>query len=174
MKYASNNQIVPVEQIPSSVQDCPTDNLVELYNICMTMQKVCDENNGIGLSAVQLGIPYKLFVIKKKDATFFEGAYGWFVNCEYAPTKKAKRIDSIEGCLSIKDSSGELRFFELKRYDEVRLTGKLLQVKEPANLALVDIDCVLDGQQQSVAFQHEIDHHHMILISQLGNEVILW
>lgn len=164
------NKIVPVEQIPTPSVACPINNLTEIYKLCMEMQEICDQNEGVGLSAVQLGNPYRLFVIKKSEQSFFTNSFGWFLNCEYIPTFKANRISSMEGCLSLKDKLGKLRFFNLNRYDEVKVTGQMLT----EDLNIINVNEILSVKKQGIVFQHEIDHQNGILISQLGKETLIW
>ena len=79
--------------------------------------------------------------------------------------------DSIEGCLSLKNKEGSLRFFKVKRYKKVRVTGKMLLTDK--DLKLIDLDKELDGLMGTV-YQHEIDHHRGILISDIGEELHLY
>lgn len=156
--------IVPVDDIPRG-EPCPTDDLVSLYNTCLKLEELCAQEHGMGLSAVQVGIPWQLFVICAPDKT-----YRYFLNCEYRSLKD-KRSSSLEGCLSLRDEEGNLRYFEVSRYDEIRLSGKEL-VTEP-ELKVVDVRLEADDFY-SILYQHEIDHQNGILISDIGKEYSLW
>jgi|SRR6516162_6087345 peptide deformylase len=158
--------IVPVEQIPpaSQVGAVPAS-LIEIYKTCLLMEEVCTNNNGIGLSAVQVGIPWRLFVVRGDDNT-----YEYFVDCEYEPDGEEK-IKSVEGCLSLRAKDGSLRYWQLERFKKIRMKGKRLKAKPKLELANVDFS--EDDPVYSVVYQHEIDHHRGILISDIGQEVEL-
>tara|TARA_Y100000034_G_C6730075_1_gene323370 strand:+ start:238 stop:747 length:510 start_codon:yes stop_codon:yes gene_type:complete len=167
--------IVEVSQIPSvdQVVDVPMDNPAAVYNVCQEMREICDRENGIGLSAVQVGTPWRLFLVKGDGTCPLvpEGQYGYFANTEYKATSE-EQVVSLEGCLSIRSQDGQLRSFQLNRHKQIRLTGfKFIE----NNLSFEKFeDVLLNVNQQSVVFEHEIDHHRGVLISDIGKEVFVW
>lgn len=152
--------IVPLEEIPSKdkISDVPLDKIDEICHICEEMQKICIEHDGIGLSAVQVGIPWKLYVVKLRSGKFLQ-----MVNCEYEPISE-NRMPSIEGCLSIKGKR-----YLVPRYTEIAVIGKVLEDKKAVDFFQkfdrFNIYCVVH--------QHEIDHLSAILISDIGKEVYI-
>lgn len=155
--------IVPVPEIPLAT-DVPAENLFKVYDICKQLQALCEQEGGVGIAAVQAGIPWKLFLVKFADSTF-----GYFVNCEYKPIGEDK-ILHIEGCLSLRTSKGKLRTFEVERYRNIEVSGHQL-VQEENDLVLKPLaDYFVDGFYAAV-FQHEIQHQQNILISDIGKEV---
>lgn len=153
--------IVPVKDIPLA-EDTPTDNLLDVFRVITQMEKICIDNKGIGLSAVQVGIPWKLFIVQRDDK------FEYFLNCEYSGLgEKAK---SIEGCLSLRNEQGNYRRFELERFPLALIKGKQLKVSSSPSLILEDIS-VLEKDIMAVVFQHEIDHQSGILISNIGKEL---
>jgi peptide deformylase len=152
--------IVSVEDIPLAVET-PVDDLFNLFRVITAMEQICTIQDGIGLSAVQVGIPWKLFIVKRNDE------YEYYVNCEYDGIGEKEK--SIEGCLSLRDSFGNLRRFEVDRYPSILLKGKQLKVLD-SSLILEDVDR-LEVDLYSVVFQHEIDHHRNVLISNIGKEI---
>lgn len=156
-----NLDIVPIKDIPKG-EKVPTDDIPYLINLFKLMEDICKKNNGIGLSAVQVGIPYNAFMIfdyKTKKP-------GYFLNCDYSPASM-KKIVSTEGCLSLMREDGKLREFVVKRYPKVGIVGKELLLEPSPHI--VDIDFVIGGFY-SVVYQHEIDHQRGVLISDLGFE----
>jgi peptide deformylase len=151
----------------------PTDNLMLLYKLSSRMKVVCKENQGKGLSAVQVGVPWDLFIVADlpKHVRHNDDPWGTFVGCKYEPIGDSLH-ESIEGCLSLRDPEGRLRFYRLNRHSKVRVRGHRL-VDTPT-LALEEIDFIFDLKHDSIVFQHEIDHHLGILISGIGKEVLLW
>lgn len=161
-----NLSIVPVEQIPKG-EDVPLDDLLNIFKHGVYMQSLCVNLDGIGLSAVQVGIPWNFFVVNDP----VEG--GFYLNCFYEGIGE-KEKESIEGCLSLRDKHGVLRRFCLKRFERIKLKGKKLVVQRvDPQFVLEDIDREVDGLF-SVVFQHEIDHANGTLISDIGNEVHIW
>jgi len=169
--------IVETGQIPKldDIVDVPLDDLIKVYKVCQEMQEVCDKERGIGISAVQVGIPWKLFLVRGdgKCPLVPKDKYGYFINCDYSPlTENEEQVVSVEGCLSIRSPEGQLRLFEVKRFCKVHLFGYMLEEKN--GLKIVEIDDALSLIQQGVVFQHEIDHQKSILISDFGKEVFVW
>ena len=148
-----------IRRISEPVQNAP-ENLVELYKVFLQMCVLCSESKGIGLAAMQVGLPWRFFVAQRPD-----GAFEGFVNCEYEPVGEAKE-PSIEGCLSIKREDGEFRFYEVQRHSSVRIKGELLT----DDLKKVPLDKTLDGLYSTVC-QQEIDHQRKVLISDIGKEI---
>ena len=155
-------KIVPVDQIPlrEDVVPIPTD-LSALALICEEMQALCKEEEGVGLSAFQVGLPYRLFVMKA--GLFQMGGFLNLIDCEYEGITD-KKNKSVEGCLSLRSPEGKLEQYDVERFDKVRVFGKQLFL-DPVELK--DFDVEYNGYQGVVA-QHEIDHHFGILISDIG------
>lgn len=169
------DKIVPVEKIPAlaDIQDVPIDDLMAVYKVCLRMEMICEHETGIGLSAVQIGIPWKLFIVRGNNTSKYSplDKYAYFLNCSYEPVGD-ERFESLEGCLSLRAEDGRLRHFQVERSKKIRLTGWRLVVGK--ELSLVPIDDEVDFHEQSVVFSHEIDHHRGVLISEIGKEVFVW
>lgn len=161
LKLPEKLEIVHFSEIPKA-KDVPLDNLMNLFRLCNKMEKICEDNNGIGLSANQVGIPWKLFIVKRNRS------YEYYVNCEYEGY--GEKIKSVEGCLSLKNESGECRRFEVERFSNIKLTGKQLIISGMPSLVLHDVSRD-EKDLYSVVFQHEIDHSFDKLISGIGKEV---
>ncbi len=161
-------RIVPVSEIPKAV-DAPChragDDLIGIFRVCTQLERICTDDDGIGLSAVQIGVPWKLFVANYKDH------YKYLVNCEYIPA--TGEVKSIEGCLSLRTESGALRRFEVKRHEIVVVRGKELVVTD-GGLELRDFLKTMTGLY-SIVYQHEIDHQFQRerMIDMIGTEIEL-
>lgn len=151
-----NQSILPIESVLGNVEDASLD--MSHYKLCIEMAEVCTEMNGIGLSAVQVGVPLRLFVVRVDDS------YQFYLNCTYEPADEDIQ-DSLEGCLSIKSTDGSLRFFMLRRYKEIYLKGHQL-----TDNGVVPINRKVSGLY-AIVFQHEIDHQNGKSIISLGEEV---
>lgn len=162
-----NNElkIVPVEEIPLA-HETPIDNLMGVYSICQRLEILCKKENGVGISAVQAGIDWNLFLIKTQSG------FDYFLNCDYTPAAEEK-VNSLEGCLSLRDAQKNLRHFEVSRYKSILLTGSKL-VKLDNNLVLEPLKDVLFAGFQAIVIQHEIDHSKDVLISDIGTEVQIY
>lgn len=162
MKIPKDLKIIPLELIPRG-EECPLDNLADLYKLGLHMQVVCEKEKGIGLSAVQVGVPLNFFIIN------YNQVYRYFANCTYSPLSEEKE-KFVEGCLSIK-TDGKLRHFEVERFKSVTVKGKELVLDQ--TLQIKDIELTpLDFYK--IVFQHEIDHSFQRTIDQFGKEVFLW
>jgi peptide deformylase len=164
--------IVPVDQIPKLDEIQNVTDLPAAFKICKRLEAICEQQKGIGLSAVQVGIPLKLFVVKGSPTSRFASNdyYAYFANCEYSNHPDGVMVVSYEGCLSLRNEQGKLRHFEVDRSTKIHLTGTRLVFRKGAVQA-EPIDAVLDVHEQSIPFAHEIDHHRCVLISEIGKEV---
>ena len=162
-------KIVSVEQIPHA-KPVSLDRPMEIYKICLQMEEICKKNKGIGLSAVQVGIPWNLFIIKRNVfESQADSKFDYYLNCKYVPTTDKKQ-DSVEGCLSLLNEAGQFRQFLVQRFVEVRVIGQRLLAEDELNIE--DVDFVV-GKPQTIVFQHEIDHTTR-LISDIGEEIEVW
>ena len=168
-------RIVKPELIPLG-EDVPLDNLIKVFSVCQQMEIVCKYEGGVGLSAVQVGIPWKLFVLRgqsEKNPLVKPGEVGYFVNCEYSGITKEELVVSSEGCLSIRSDSGQLRFFRVERFKTIQMSGlKLIFNRKKLETKKLDIEIGIDAD--GVVYQHEMDHARQKLISQIGTEVFIW
>jgi peptide deformylase len=160
--------IVPVDQIPTDVKECPTNDLVGLYAVCLQMQELCVKEHGIGLAAVQVGIPWKLFVVRYNDKA--KDQFRFFLNCSYTPLTEDKE-KSLEGCLSLRRPNGDFRHFEVERYKNIRVEGHELIADRLLKMEPVVIE---PKDLYRFVFQHEIDHQNLVLISDIGTEYEVW
>lgn len=166
-------EIVDLDRIPKldQITEVSLDgNLAEVYDICIQMEELCEQSGGVGLSAVQVGVPLKLFVVKSDgDNPLIPNKYGYFVNCDYEPDTDTEQIVSVEGCLSIRSEQGQLRYFHVERHKKIILKGYRFN----NDLTLDSVEAILDPPY-SVILQHEADHQNGILISDIGKEIYVW
>lgn len=163
MNISIDLKIISPDTIPRG-QHCSLDDLPLLFKLGLSMQIICEKEKGIGLSAVQIGIPLNFFVVNHNNN------YRFFINCTYTPLEPEKE-KYIEGCLSLKTPEGKLRYFEVDRFKNILIKGKEL-ISDPV-LKIVDFE-FSPTDYYKIVFQHEIDHAFEILISQIGKEVFLW
>ena len=156
--------VVAIDKIPKEIVDTPIDDLLAVYKVCQEMADLCENDGGIGLAAPQVGIPWRLFVVKNPD-----GNFEFFVNCDYEPVGDKKEF-GVEGCLSLR-RNGELRRFRVYRWSRVHLTGSVLTEDENGKLTLKEIDQKTGPDIYNVVYQHETDHTKGILISHIGEEI---
>lgn len=149
--------LVEPEKIPSVISEIRDP--VELFKLANQMEKICSENNGIGLSAVQVGIPWNFFIVER------ESKFEHYFDCSYVGNNDF--IDSIEGCLSLKNKR-----FKLKRHSEVAIKGYRLVESPQGKIILEPFESKEKGLF-GIVFQHEIDHAAGILISQIGKEIFI-
>jgi len=157
-------KLVPLDELPKETKDCDIKSeseLIYLTNLWMKMSWLCGQEGGIGLSAAQVGVNKKMFIVKE------ENSYGCYVNCEYEKASE-ELSSSIEGCLSIKDKDGSFRNFVVTRPKRIKVTGKKIQLEN--KIQVVDFVQEFEGLN-AVVFAHEIDHQNNILISDIGQEV---
>lgn len=154
---------------PASIIDVPVDNLMQVYKTCLQLQELCEKENGVGISAVQAGIPWKLFLVRQKFEP--KSGFDYFINCKYSPLNDIKFIH-LEGCLSLRDAEGKSRTFSVERFKAVSIDGFKL-VSEPE----LRLDPVVNYHAtgfRAAVFQHEIQHQQAITIDKIGTELGIW
>ncbi len=176
-------KIVSVDKIPIKAQPVFQEDPVEVYKVCKEMEVLCVKHNGVGLSAVQVGLPWRLFILQSIDRAKgdMNGKFRYFADCEYEPLGEEKAT-TVEGCLSLPN-----RLFRVSRWKDFKVIGYELVAARAewpefirCNLTFYahTISGTKDGRLASLlslrhaAMQHEIDHHRNILIRDIGEEVI--
>lgn len=166
-------KIVEVTDIPKleAIIDVPLDDSVQVYKTCKELEELCVSQFGIGISAVQAGVPWKLFLVRGDGTCPLvpKSKFGYFANCEYSILPDDDRLMSREGCLSLRNEADELRFFMVERGIRIRVTGQQLFFDPVFRYENIDVELRYD--QSGIVFQHEIDHHKGVLISDIGQEV---
>lgn len=157
-------KIVILEDMPSkeAIINFVDDELPYFIKLSVNMQELCKNQHGVGLSAVQCGLPFRFFIASTDGIKFRT-----FANCSYSSVEE--KTDSLEGCLSLKNLNGSLRRFMVKRFPKIRLTGLEIFTNDPIK-PVGNIDEEFSGLF-AVVLQHEIDHNEGILISNIGREV---
>lgn len=157
-------KIVAVKDIPKA-EVVPKDDPAAVFKICKQMESVCQKHQGLGLSAVQVGLGWQLCVIRFTHPLNHSIYYRCFVDCKYEPVGDKKK-SHVEGCLSIPGKT-----YIVPRLEKVKITGQELVV-ETGKPTFQEFAAELDGLM-AVVFQHEIDHASDVLISDIGKEVEL-
>jgi peptide deformylase len=102
------------------------------------------QKNGVGLSAIQVGVPARIFVLAWPPE-------GWSAFIDPVILKSEGECESTEGCLSI---PGVIR--KIKRFQHVELAF----TDNSENRVAQSFDGLL-----AVAIQHEVDHLNGILLT---------
>jgi peptide deformylase len=109
------------------------------------MVRIMRENNGVGITATQIGKPLKMSIIEsgqKGEAPFV------FFNARYIPLDSKKRIK--EGCLSYpaRGPVAVRRPKKIKAWFDIWDGEKLVRVEHKMSGAIARV------------FQHEVDHQN--------------
>lgn len=113
----------------------------EITRLINIMKKIMKEAKGIGLSANQIGLPYKIFIaqIQEKGGIKFYAIF----NPQILKLEGQKK-DLEEGCLSVPGIYGIVPRYEKVTIIGFNRYGKQIKIKASGLLAHI--------------FQHEIDH----------------
>jgi peptide deformylase len=119
-----------------------------LRNLIQDMIETMQEANGIGLAAIQVGVPEQVIVVEEPQ--FLEEGeepnppvYHVVVNPEIARASRETE-EGIEGCLSVPGWVGEVERHTAVTVKGLDPSGKEVRIKARGLLARI--------------FQHEIDH----------------
>lgn len=161
-------KILPAPLAPVAT-DSPVDDILGLYKLSEALKVSCIISKSKGLSAVQVGVPWRLFVISNLPPRLAidEDLFGCFVNCEYEPIGD-DMVELVEGCTSIVHGDGHLRLFRTHRYAKVRVVGLRL-----VGMGLEPFDEELGIREGGAWMQHEIDHQVGVYPDR-GDEIIVW
>ncbi|NPA55520.1 MAG: peptide deformylase [Epsilonproteobacteria bacterium] len=116
----------------------------ELHKLLDEMYEIMVKNNGVGLAAIQVGIPIRALLIDigDEDGNQSKNTLLEVINPEFLEWNGTQK--DTEGCLSVPDY-----YDEVERYANVKVRYFDRNAKEH----IVDASGLL-----SVAFQHETDH----------------
>ena len=153
--------IVSLDKIPILSQDQKL-NWADVEEALHQMRKLCYSLNGVGLHAVQVGLPFNMFVAQVSNFGLppTEVDLEFFASCKYEGI--GEKINSVEGCLSIKDENGSI-LYVVKRYNKIILKG----YKYIKDQGFIYLEQEFSGFP-AIVLQHEIDHGDNILISAIG------
>jgi len=114
----------------------------EIADLIQKMRRIMRDANGIGLSANQIGLDFKMFVAEVPDAQGSNKFYAIFNPALKEMDDEKKTFE--EGCLSIPGKFGEVDRAERVLLAGFDKNGKAVKIKAWGLLARV--------------FQHETDH----------------
>lgn len=162
-------ELVDVSQLLQTTSPFPMEPLGALIKISSQLECVCDLHAAPGMSAIQVGIPKKIFVIRNEQCGIIgDKRYGSFINCEYTIPPDSRVVDSIERCASFPN-----RVFRVRRYDRINVNGYMLELAGN-RFELRSVNVTIDVSNLSLVFQHKIDHQNGILVSDFGEEIFVW
>ncbi|MDD5435049.1 MAG: peptide deformylase [Nitrospira sp.] len=119
----------------------------ELYKLINDMENTLDAVPGLGLAAVQVGVPVQMFVYDDKLGKEQKNHYSVLINPEIV--FKDGEIKEEEGCLSVPDYRDSVVRAAVVRVRGFDREGKSIELSGDGLLARL--------------FQHEIDHLNGIL-----------
>ncbi len=168
--------IVEPSNIPALnlITDVPMEDPIKVLKVCQKLQELCEKEHGIGISAVQVGIPWKLFLVRGDGTCPLvpDKEFGYFINCSYEAVTNTEQVVSLEGCLSLRSEDGRLRSFQVNRYKDIVIKG--FQLLTSDSILFKEFSIPISFMQEGIVFQHEIDHHLGILVSDIGKELFVW
>ena len=116
--------IVPVEEFPKEVKQTPTEDLIEVYKVCLQIQDLCQTLKLGGMSAIQVGLPWALFVCRMPD-------WRYCLNYSFEPLSEETHT-AVTRFINVERQ--ESRYFLVKRYKEVKYRLQELVVKNQPEL----------------------------------------
>lgn len=114
----------------------------EILDLAKNMVEIMNKNNGIGISAVQVGVPIRMIVVKNCDENYV------LINPEIKSVSRREAVYS-EGCLSFPGI-----FKEISRPESVRVRARTLDDK----VVYIEAEGIV-----ARTLEHEIDHLEGIL-----------
>lgn len=143
---------IPIERRRSELVHTPD---IELFE---QLEKLCSAHAGLGLAAIQVGVPVRQAVIEYSMHADYvsKNGYVWLMNGQYMPVGSKFEM-MVEGCLSIPG-----RRYLVQRWSDYIVRGTFYNFR--TNVA-VEKKIRLG---KPTTFQHEIDHFFDVLISDKG------
>ncbi|NLE43458.1 MAG: peptide deformylase [Chloroflexi bacterium] len=141
----------------------------EIRQLVDDMIETMRTNNGIGLAAIQVGVPQRVIVVEMpsepdeeddEDAPPRPSQLYVLINPEFARQSRQME-DGIEGCLSVPGFVGEVSRHQRVTIKGMDLRGKAVRIRADGWLARV--------------FQHETDHCNGVLfIDHIDDPEKIW
>lgn len=160
------NELIPAHLLPRADQivDAPEDRLEEVWAVVEALQRLCEAHGGLGLHAVQIGVPWRIHVVREDGPDGVE--FMNYLNASYTPVGGIP-VASMEGCLSLPG-----RHFRAVRHRKVKFEAVCIE-KVASGIVSGKVWDVLDADSDfdAIVQQHEIDHGNGVLISDVGEEV---
>ncbi len=130
----------PSLSISSLPIDMETENIELLEKLILDMKQIMHERNGIGLAAIQVGVPKRLMIMQygREDIVLINPAID----------SSSGEKTAVEGCLSLPGVGGEV-----KRAEHVFVKYGLLDKKNPGKTAYMEYFGI-----NARCIGHEIDH----------------
>jgi peptide deformylase len=143
------SQIIPYDAFPTNINF-----YTQLINELVEMAK---QTNGVGLSAIQVGIPMKLFVAYHYEDKVWKA----YFNAAYCPVSQSRTYNAMEGCLTYPKEQYVLQRFDAVYFEWDKLTADQ-KLERKSHIVLNETGQVL---------QHETDHGNGITIKMIGMKV---
>ena len=125
----------------------------EKRHVAAAMLDLMYEQNGLGLAAPQVGLPFQMFVVNYSGDPAEKDLEGVYLNPVIL--EKSGTMEGEEGCLSFPKLFRKVRRARTVRVQAYNLAGQLVE------LELTDLPSRL--------WQHEVDHlHGTLFIDKLG------
>jgi len=155
---------VPPDKIENAITtkiaytEFPT-NIIGYKTMIDEMVKLAKSRNGVGLSSIQIGIPFRLFVAYDFDNFVWKA----FFNASYCPLGNSKTFAAMEGCLTYPTNQN----YTLTRYDSVYVEWDELTAED----VLAHRVKRFFGKTAQV-LQHEIDHCDGKTVKMIGKLMV--
>lgn len=132
----------------------------DFAGVAMDMMRILNITQGLGLSAPQVGIKKRFFIIRVREDKD-QNAYALFINPP-ALSGGGIKMKADEGCLSMPDI-----FVPVSRSAEVKIPDAFMLYLEDTEITLFETDMLGNAlyNLEARAYQHELDHLNGILIT---------
>ncbi|HRY60092.1 MAG TPA: peptide deformylase [Patescibacteria group bacterium] len=121
----------------------------ELLDLAKQMKKIMKENKGVGISAIQVGVPVRMLVVKNCGQDMI------FINPDIIRMSRHEVVYS-EGCLSFPEV-----FREISRPEKIKVKAK--------NENFEDLEIEAEGLVART-LEHEIDHlNGIVFLDRVGD-----
>lgn len=151
-----NLQIITVDDINNylSISCDKIESIEEGKKIANVLFQSLNKANGIGLSANQIGIRKKVFVVNVKEPLYF-------INPVITPIESAGKFVYLETCLSI-----PMRVCRTERWKSIAVQADNVEGTTIYDISHVHIDNIMESRDalEIAAIQHEYDHGFGILM----------
>jgi len=149
LEIVNSNLIENIRTQKVNQEDVPS-----LRPLIEDMVNFAKSKNGVGLSAIQIGLSYRLFVAYDFD----KNVWKVYFNSVYCPISGSSQFAAMEGCLSYPGKT-----YLINRYDKV-----LIQWDELTSEGILSSKTKIFYGRTGQILQHEIDHQDGITIATKG------
>lgn len=135
----------------------------KVISLAMRLEEICRARGLFGISAPQVGVPWKLFVYWS-NCPSDPKVFSCIVDCECSGS--GEKFLSLESCCTFPGDR-----FGVMRYSDLECSGKLLSSDEQGKVVMESFEGRVFSGLEAAIIQHEFDHTMGVMPDKSGERL---